>query len=74
MSRGRNKRRKSIPLPKASTVPPYKVTSKQARDNERRNPQNMKIAFATYAERRDTYARIVPLVTFPLLACQLIHM
>jgi hypothetical protein len=28
MSRGRNKRRKSIPLPKASTMPPYKVTSK----------------------------------------------
>jgi hypothetical protein len=28
MSRGRNKRRKSIHLPKASTMPPYKVTSK----------------------------------------------
>jgi hypothetical protein len=28
MSRGRNKRRKSIPLQKASTMPPYKVTSK----------------------------------------------
>jgi hypothetical protein len=28
LSRGRNKRRKSIPLPKASTMPPYKVTSK----------------------------------------------
>jgi hypothetical protein len=28
MSRERNKRRKSISLPKASTMPPYKVTSK----------------------------------------------
>jgi hypothetical protein len=28
MSRGRNKRRKSIPLPKASIMPPCKVTSK----------------------------------------------
>jgi hypothetical protein len=29
---------------------------------------------ATYAEGRDIYARIVPLVTIPPLACQLIHM
>jgi hypothetical protein len=28
LSRGRNKRRKSIPLPKASTMPPCEVTSK----------------------------------------------
>jgi hypothetical protein len=34
----------------------------------------MKIVSATYVERRDIYARIVPLVTIPLLACQLIHM
>jgi hypothetical protein len=34
----------------------------------------LKIAFATYAERRDINARIVPLVTIPLLACQLFHM
>jgi hypothetical protein len=33
----------------------------------------VKIAFATYAKGRDIYARIVPLVTIPLLACQLIH-
>jgi hypothetical protein len=34
----------------------------------------LKIAFATYAERRDINERIVPLVTIPLLACQLILM
>jgi hypothetical protein len=45
----------------------------QARNKERRNLQNMKITFATYAERRDIYVRIVLLVTIPLLACQLIH-
>jgi hypothetical protein len=45
-----------------------------ARNKERRNPQNKKITFATFAERRDIYVRIVLLVTIPLLACQLIHM
>jgi hypothetical protein len=34
----------------------------------------LKIAYATYAERRDINARIVPLVTIPRLACQLILM
>jgi hypothetical protein len=34
----------------------------------------LKIAFATYAERRDINVRIVPLVTIPLLACHLIFM
>jgi hypothetical protein len=29
----------------------------------------LKIDYATYAERRDINARIVPLVTIPLLAC-----
>jgi hypothetical protein len=28
IAKRREKRRKSIPLPKASTIPPYKVTSK----------------------------------------------
>jgi hypothetical protein len=34
----------------------------------------LKIDFATYAERRDINARIVPLVKTPPLACQLILM
>jgi hypothetical protein len=34
----------------------------------------LKNAYATHAERRDINARIVPLVTIPLLACQLILM
>jgi hypothetical protein len=34
----------------------------------------LKIAYATYAKRKDINARIVPLVAIPLLACQLIHM
>jgi hypothetical protein len=31
----------------------------------------LKIAYATYAETRDINTKIVPLVTTPLLACQL---
>jgi hypothetical protein len=34
----------------------------------------LRIAYATYAERRDINVKIVPLVTTPLLACQLILM
>jgi hypothetical protein len=45
-----------------------------SKKQERRNVQDLKIDFATYAERRDINARIVPLVTTPLLACQLFHM
>jgi hypothetical protein len=39
------------------------------RNKERRKLQDLRIAYATYAERRDINARIVPLVTIPLLAC-----
>jgi hypothetical protein len=34
----------------------------------------LRIDFATYAGKRDINARIVPLVTTPLLACQLFRM
>jgi hypothetical protein len=40
----------------------------------RKNLQGLKNAYATHAERRDINARIVPLVTIPLLTCQLILM
>jgi hypothetical protein len=40
----------------------------------RENLQDLKITYATYAKKGDINARIVPLVTTPLLACQLILM
>jgi hypothetical protein len=33
-----------------------------------------RIAFATYAEERDIYEKIVPWIIILCLACQLIHM
>jgi len=50
-------------------------TNHVARNKQgKKKSSRLRIAYATYAERRDINARIVPLVTIPLLACQLILM